>query len=80
MFASMHLRYLAVCNSGLEVQLPAQVVQSKVALLLRAHFSNDIAETAVHEPILFGALKESMVLDIESQFLFCFCWHDLTST
>ena len=51
-----------VKSSGLEPQLPAQVVQTKVALLLRAHFGNDIAETAAHEPILFGALKESKVL------------------
>ena len=44
------------------MQLPAQVVRSKLALLLRAHFSNDTAETAAHEPILFGALQEVKVL------------------
>ena len=36
-----------------------------MALLLRAHFSIDIAETAAHEPILFGALKETKVLNTD---------------
>ena len=44
------------------MRLPAQVVQSKVTLLLCTHFSSDVAETAVREPLLFGALKEPKVM------------------
>lgn len=38
-----------------------QVVQEKLAQLLRAHFDSDIAEPAAREPTLFGAVKEGHV-------------------
>ena len=38
-----------------------QVVQMKLAQLLHAHFSSDVAESAAREPILFGALREIQV-------------------
>ena len=68
MHSLLHLRELS--NARAYTQLPAQVVNSKVAMLLRAHFSNDIAETAAQEPILFGALQKSKVLNVTSQIFF----------
>ena len=38
-----------------------QVVQQKLAQLLRVHFSSDITEPAAREPILIGALQEPNV-------------------